>query len=378
MSDIYQSPDEVTQDFLDGYKQITGIELSINDIGREEVIRFKSYALVISSSLAKSQQIEDNFFPASSTEEGLIKHLAARQLPGQAQPARSNGVLQFTANTANKVLPIGTKVKKLLDGKIYQTTVEVTPLAPGTVNVNAESVDTGQDQNIEVENGVQFELVAAVDGFDAAVISNSHFRDGRDLETPAEMLERIQTHDQRTDTAGNLVAYERFAKEASPQVVTARALKEPRGPSTVDLIITSGTTNIEDAVNNDEPVTRLPSAALVAEVDASVKTKNPTTDDLETNAPTEEDFDVTITYDLADETLRTLVDSEIDKETKIFILEALPKDVLHPTELERRIDARVGFLITARRVSDFTGAVSFTVPDDKLEFPGVITKGPFV
>ncbi len=377
MSDIYESPDEVTQEMLDDYKQITGIELSINDIGREEVVRFKTFALTISAKLAKMQQIEDSFFPASSTEEGLVRHLAAKQLPDRAQPQRSNGVLQFTANLANKLLPIGTQVKKLLDGKIYQTTVAVTPLGVGTVNVNAESVDTGQDQNIEVENGVQFELVAAVEGYDAEVISNSQFRDGRNLETPAEMLQRIQTHDRRTDTGGNLAAYERFAREASPQVVTARALDEPRGPGTVDIIITSGTTDIRQAIENNEAVTRLPSAALVAEVDTFVKTKNPTTDDLETNAPTEEVFNVTVTYDLFDESLRSLVDSDIDKEAKIFILEALPKDVLHPTELERLIDSRVGHLITARRVADFTGGVSFTVPDDKLETPGVITKGPF-
>ena len=233
MADIFESPDEITQQMLDDFKSITGIELTLNDLGREELIKFKTFALPISAITAKMQQTEDNFFPQSAIDEALVRHLKARLLADRAQPQRSNGVLQFTVEIANLPLPIGTKVTKDLDGKVYQTTVAITPTAVGVVNVNAESVATGQDQNIEVDAGVQFTMVTPVTGFNAAVINNAQFRDGRNLETAAEMLTRIQTHDRRTDTGGNLAAYERFAREASAQVVSAKALDEPRGPGTV-------------------------------------------------------------------------------------------------------------------------------------------------
>lgn len=378
MAEVFKTPDEITQEFVDDYQAITGIQLTINDLGREEVIKFRNYAIALSSAYAELRRIDDDTFPASSSEEGLVKHLASRQLPDRAEAQKSNGVVRFTVDSAGITIPIGTQFTKDLDGKTYQTTVTVITTAAGTVNIAAESVETGQDKNIEVDSGVMFTLSAAITGVDSSIENVAQFRDGRNQETAPEMLIRIQTHDQQKDTGGNLIAYERFAREASAQVVTAKALDEPRGPGTVDTVITSGTTNIREAVINGDAITRLPSAALVTEVQNYIITQNPTTDDHETVAPTEDSFDVTVTYDLFDETLRDQVDVIIDQETKIFIYSARPQDRLEPSALERLIDAQVGHLIRGRRVSNFDGAtVHFIVPDDKILTPGTITKGSF-
>jgi len=120
-------------------------------------------------------------------------------------------------------------------------------------------------------------------------------------------------------------------------------------------------------------VTRLPSAALVTLVQASIITKNPVTDDHVTVGPTEDSFDVTVTYDLFDETLRATTDVVVINESKIFILEAKSTERLEPSDLERAIDAQIGHLIRARRVSNFDGAtVHFDVPGNKILIPGTI------
>jgi len=369
MAEFFKTPEEISALMLADFKTITGIELSTNDLGREEVIKIRTYAVMHSAELADLQRISDDTYPQSASDEGLERHLASRQLPARAADQRSNGTLQFTVNAVPVDIPAFTVVKKDLDGKLYRTTVGFStsdPGAIGTVAIAAESVEKGQKQNIESDSGVAFTLDTPVVNVDNALINIAQFRDGRNQETGPEMLERIETHDRRQNTGGNLVAYEAFARAADPSVTRATALDEPRGTGTVDLIIQSGTTDIRQAIENGEAVTRLPSAALIVIVQDFVETQNPVTDDLLTKAPTESTFDVTFTFEMFNESLRTITEPEIIKEIEIFILSALPNEIIHPTELERLIDQRVGHLIRARRVSDFSGSPSFQVPEDEL------------
>ena len=377
MPDIFKTPSQITQELLDEYKDITAIELSPNDLGREEVIKFRSLSVVISGLRAELQRIEDDTFPQSASEQALERHLAARLLAARAAPQRSNGVCTFEVTAVPVSIPAQTVFARDLDGKLFRTIEAFSSSssdAIGNVNLQCESVDVGQATNIEVESGVQFTLSSSVPNVAAAVLSATQFRDGRDQESPSEMLSRIQTFDRRRDTGGNLVAYERFAREASSQVVTAKAIDEPRGPNTVDVVITSGTSNIRQAVENGEAITRLPSSALVSTVQDYVREMCPTTDDAEVVMPTESEFDITVSYELYDESLRAAVDVEIKKEVEIYIYSAKAGDTLYPTELERLIDARVGHLIRSRRVADFgESSLTFTVPNGEILIPGTTT-----
>jgi hypothetical protein len=381
MSDVFMTPNEVTQDMLDDYKAITGVELQITDLGREEVVKIRNYALQFSAARAEMQRISDDTWPQSATVEGRERHLRARQLDPRFQPQKSNGVATFEILAVPVEIPLGTRFTKDLDGKIYQTTTAFSTSDPGligTINLNAESVNTGQDKNIEADSGVAFSLATAVDNVASAVVSATQFRDGRNIETPEEMLDRIETFDRRRDTGGNLVAYERFAREASAQVTSSKGIDEPRGPNTVDVVITSGTTDIRQAVENGEAITRLPSAALVAEVQAYVEDQNPVTDDVDIISPTETSFDITFKFEMINESLRSATETEIRKEIEIFIYNARPTEVIEPTELERLIDSRVGHLIRARRVENFSGATpGFTVPNSELLVPGTLTLTDF-
>ena len=62
MAEVFKTADEITQKFVDDYKEITGIELTINDIGREEVIKFRTYALMFSAERAVLRRIDDDGF----------------------------------------------------------------------------------------------------------------------------------------------------------------------------------------------------------------------------------------------------------------------------------------------------------------------------
>lgn len=368
----FKSPTDVLNDMIADYQALTGETLDPSDNSREEIIKMKTYAGAISGMYSALQRVEDDVFPESASEQGLEMHLQAKQLPPRIQPTASNGVILHTG-TPGTVIPANTQVKHNLTGRIYVSTASATLDGTGNAQVSYESLVAGQASNIAA-SGEAFTMVNTITGATAAVSSVTPFSDGRDLETPAEMLARIEAANRFDDTGGNLPAYERLAQAASPLVVSAKAIKNPRGFGTVNTVITSGTTDIEGAVDAGQAVTRIPSTDLINTVQASVIAKNPTTDDHLTVAPTETTFDVTVTYALYDETLRTSVNDAITKVVKVFIYTAAPGDILNPAQLERAIDLKVGHLISYRRVNNFGGASPlYTVPSSQLIAPGTIT-----
>jgi uncharacterized phage protein gp47/JayE len=366
----------IEADMLQDLEDLTGLKLSSDDVSREEVIKIKQAAIAIEHVYAQIDRVADDFFPGSASEPALEKHLAARGMSGREAAQPSNGTIRHTG-TVGTVILTGNRVRRTSNGALYYLKADATIGAGGTVDAAYQSVLDGQAQNDDILDD-DFEMVTPQAGVDTACLNVARFLDGRDIETPAEMLERIRIHDQEPDTGGNLIAYERFAKEASDAVVTAQAIKNPRGQDTVDVVITSGTTDIEAAVLNGDSVERVPSDALVAAVQAYVEEQNPTTDDVLVVKPTEDNFDSTITYDLYDETLRDQVDIALTQVWKIYVYSVQSGEDADPTALERAIDAKVGHLVVRRRVSNFGGgSPNYSVPEGHILKPHTLTLGAF-
>lgn len=373
MSDpIFQAPADILSDMLADHKAITGVALAPTDIKREEVIKYMTVSGAISGMLSQGQRVFDDFFPGSSSEDGLVKGLAWRGLPARAIAQPSTGTIRNTAGADGAFIDVGTQLSRDSDGAVFVAITSGT-ITGGHVDITYQSLEDGADKNLD-QIGQSFTMITSISGLDSSVLNTTEFLNGRDLETPAEMLTRIEAHDQDANSGGNLAAYEAWAKAASPSVVTATAIKDPRGAGTVNTVITSGTTDIEGAVRAGTPVTRLPGTDLINTVQAYILTQNPVTDDHLTVAPTEETFNSTIAFDLYDESKRTLVGDEITILWKIFVYSAAANSLMYPTDLERNIDASVGHLIKARRVLDFSGGDgSYAVPASKLEAPGALT-----
>lgn len=371
MSEIFVAPADVMTDMLTDHKSISGVDLSPTDVSREEVIKYLVVAGAISSMTSQAQRSFDDGFPGSASETGLEQHLQARELPPRIDAQPSVGTIRQTG-TNGTVINIGAQISRDSDGSVFIAITSGT-ISGGHVDITFQSAQNGASQNLDTLSQT-FTLLTSIPGADTSVMNTTQFLDGRDQETPDEMLARIVAHDQDENTGGNLAAYEAWAKAASPSVVTATAIKQPRGANTVNTVITSGTTDIATAVRNGDSITRLPSDDLITAVQAYILTLNPVTDDHETVAPTEEAFNSTIRFDLYDETQRSLVETEITILWKIFIYSAAPNQKLLPTDLERQIDADIGHLLAARRVETFGGSdLSYTVPASMLETPGTLT-----
>lgn len=379
MANVYKSVRTVVQEMCDDFKAITGVTLTPDMKDNTHVIKFYSFAGALSAKYSESQRTLNDIFPQTASEEGLLKHLSTRSLPTRIQPQKSNGQITFTLTGAATV-SAGTQVRRKSNGDLYEVITGGSLGGAGDLTLFCNSVETGNDQNIDADDGEPFELVTAIANVNTDCESASKFLDGRDLETVEEMVLRILEHDRDDNTGGNAAAYEAWAKEASAEVVTAKCIRLVRGPDTVDILITSGTTDIEAAVENGDVVSRLPSAPLIATVQAYIEALNPVTDDVLVVAPTEQNFNATIKYTPYEDTVanRSYLDDVILKVAKTYIYSAKPGDILKPTELERLIDQKIGDQLDERQVSNFNGGTTFfVVPNDKILTPNVITISAF-
>lgn len=376
MASYFQKTADIVQEMCDDFQSITGITLNPNDVTDERVAKFYPIAGALSTFRALLQQNYDNIFPQSSDEESLEKDLEAKQLPPRSQPQKSDGTIRLNGIDAS-ILIAGAQIKRVSDGALYVTQADATigSMTSGLVDVLVQSSDTGNDKNLDMLNQA-FTLITQTTGFDSPCTNVSLLLDGRDLETADEMLVRIETHDRDENSGGNLAAYEAWTFAASPEVVSAKAIKRPRGASTVNVVITSGTTDIAAAVNSGEPVVRVPSSTLIATVQAYIDNLNPVTDDCLVLGPTESPFDVTMSYVLYSDSPanRSSAEQQLLKIIQIFIYSAQSTQVISPTDLERAIDVFMSDLLKERTVSNFAGSVSsYTLPNDTVLTPGTIT-----
>lgn len=369
---MFESVDSFLQAMVDDYNEITGESVAITDIDHEAVIKLLPVAGGLSMLSARLSSVNDNIHPQLSDDESIKQHLISRGLEARIDAQTSTGRITHTGDEGTQIISGVTRVKYLATGKSYVARESVAIPASGSVDVLYESVDAGQINNI-LNTGQQFELVVSTQGLDSECVNATSFVDARDEESLSEVIRRIKEHDLRENTGGNLVAYEKWASEASTQVVSAKSYKNPRGLDTVDTIITSGTSDIDSAVDNNETIIRTPSAELVALVQAYIIERNPATDNHLTVAPLFADFDTTLTIEFYDENLRDVILVEIDKIWKKFVYKLQPSDVVYPTALEILIDNRFGTFIKYRRVENFTAEPFYTVPDRTLLNPGTLT-----
>lgn len=373
----FQTPEAIVTQMLADHLELTTqagspVDLKVTDIDRPEVIKYLTDASAISQWTATLDQVADDVFPGSATEPGLEKHLAQRQMPPRIVAQPSSVQIQRTG-AARESVGVDDQMLRVSDGTYWELQATITLDDTGQAVGTYQSVLDGQALDSDT-TGDAFTAVTPTAGVSSNGASTSPAQNGRDLETPAEMLARIIAHDQNPDNGGNLAAYETLALDASDQVVTASAVKT--NPDEVTTYITAGTTNIETALRNGNAVERIPSDGLIAIVLAAIQASNPTTDTALVAAPSESFFNLTFNYELYDETQRTVVDAEVQILIKLFIYQAQGNTNYSPTDLERLIQGRIGFLMSRMRAANFSGSeFGFMVPANTLLKPGTITTG---
>lgn len=216
----------------------------------------------MSGGYADQRKIADDAFPQSARREALSKHLKLyfdRDFNG-AQPA--DGFV-LVSGTPGSSVPLLTEFVYAPNGNTYQST-SVVVLSGPTALVPIQSVNSGQSQNLLA--GAPLTLSSPPSGIDTNATASTNIADGKDAESNDEAAAAILNRVQQPPAGGTANDYATYAKAASPSVTSAAIVRYLFGLGTLGIVITAGTSDIDAALNNGDPVIREPSDALITTV----------------------------------------------------------------------------------------------------------------
>lgn len=299
----YRTPSQIAQQYLTSLKaQKTEVDISRTD--SDWWVRSRVNGGFVAGVYADQQLIANDAFPQSARREALERHLETWFDEGFTQPTPAVGSVGVTG-TAGTVIQIGQLWQYAPNGNGYGASQQVTIGAAGTGTVAVESIVTGQAQNLFV--GAALTAVSPPAGLQVAGVAATNISDGRNVESSEQASTRILNRIRAPLAGGKVSDYEDFAREADGAVVTATVLRYPFGFGTVGVVITAGTSDIDEAVDNGQPVVFTPSDELIAAVQTSIETKNPITDCATVMAAATTPIDVTVLARFRSGTATTIV-----------------------------------------------------------------------
>ena len=285
---------------------------------------------------------------------------------------------------------------------IYQTGTSTRPpriltLAGTSGAVNIISVNVGQAQNLL--EGAELTISSPPSGIDStALVYGDDVKDGKNEESEAEASARILARMRAAIRGGTKEDYDQWAIEADPSVSSANTLRFAFGFGTVAVVITAGTTDIDAALDNGDPVILEPSDEVIAAVQTYIDAKRPVTACPTVIGATEIPIDVTVRVRFAqgdsDTVLadQTLTQAElVQREVKRAIYKTPPGGrqfdgigYVVASEIEEMIDFNLSSapievgdkfeIITDRQVDDLSlTGVNIAILADQVAVPGTIT-----
>lgn len=169
-------------------------------------------------------------WPDTADESELLKHAADRGLKRKTATAATSSLL--LKGTADAVVPVNTSARHP-SGAILTTSAEVTIGRDGKATVRCAAATPGS-----AANGLSgtVNLISAPIGVDSAGTLVTPLAGGTDIESLAELLDRLLDIIRRPPAGGNQYDYRRWAREV-PGVVDAFVYPLRRGLGTVDVVI---------------------------------------------------------------------------------------------------------------------------------------------
>lgn len=281
MALIYKSPNEVSSEYLTTLKTLKP-EVDIARQDSDWWVRSQTWGGVISGVYGDQSKIADDAFPQSSRREATQKHLQTYFGRDFNPPQPALGTARVTG-APSSLMPAGTEFIYSPNGNTYKSILDLDLGAATAGFVDILSDGAGQEQNLL--DGAELTLSSPPAGFDSTATADGPIGGGRDEESNSEASTVVLEFIRQPPAGGTAADYKRFAQAGSASVVDANIIRFMNGLGTLGICITAGTTDIDTALNNGQPVVREPSGALVEEVQAYVDTQKVETDCVEVFGP---------------------------------------------------------------------------------------------
>lgn len=289
MALIYKSPNDVSSEYLTKLKNLKP-EVDVNRQDSDWWVRGQVVGGVVSGLYGDQAKIADDAFPQNSRHEALQKHLNTYFGRDFNPPQPSLGTV-IVSGTPASFMPAGTEFIYAPNGNTYKSVLDLT-LSAATGLVDILSDGSGQTQNLL--SGTVMQLSSPPAGFNSSATSIGPIGGGRNAESDTEAATVVLEFIRQPPAGGTAADYKRFAQESDASVVDANVIRFINGLGTLGICITAGTTDIDDAVNNNQPVVREPSDALVDIVQEYVDTQKVETDCVSVFGPQVITVDVTV------------------------------------------------------------------------------------
>lgn len=290
----FPKPSDIEQQYLQYLKSLKP-SINTNDPNSDFVIRGKAIAGLLSGLYGDQQKVNNDTYIQSARPEALLLRGDDLAIPKQPATAAQSPQIRFTG-TNGAIVPIGLSLMYVPTGVLYQTTTTGT-ITGGFVDLEVEALQTGQIGNVSAPDDLQ--VVSPPVGVDSTASVIESLADGSDIESDDSYRQRLLSRYQNPPAGGNEVDYPNFAFQADPSVRTAFIRRFGRGLGTVDIYITSGTTDIDTAVTQGLSIVRIPSGLVLTAVQDFYDSHVPLTDCAQVYAPTEVMVDATVKVELA-------------------------------------------------------------------------------
>lgn len=267
-----------------------------NDRRSDFNIRGKAITGLLSGLYGDQKKVDDDTFIADARIEALLRKGEDVNIARQPATAGKSPTVTFTGTPTN-VIPIGTQLRYTPTGLLYQTFAAITIGGGGTATGRVDCLTAGQIGNIAAPDTLTF--LTPPSGINATATLVDDVADGADIETVDSYRGRLLSNQQIPPSGGTATDYKNYAFAADRAVRDALVRRFGRGLGTVDVYITSGTTDIDTAVTAGNAVVRIPSSDLIDIVQAYLDSHVPLTDCPLVFAPEEQDVDVSVKVRLA-------------------------------------------------------------------------------
>lgn len=285
----YKTPGEVADEYLTTLKNLKP-EVDISRKDSDWWIRGQVLGGVVSGVYGDQSKIADDPFPQSARREALQKHLNT-YFGRDFNPSQPSLGTVIVTGTPSSFMPAATEFIYEPNGNTYKSILDFTMTgASGTVDILSDG--SGQTQNLL--DGAALKLSSPPAGFNPNAIADGPIGGGRNDESNVEAATVILEFIQQPPAGGTAADYKRFAQQGDASVVDANVIRYINGLGTLGIVITAGTTDIDTALNNGQPVVREPSDALVEIVQEYVNTQKVETDCVSVFGPQVVTVDVTV------------------------------------------------------------------------------------
>jgi uncharacterized phage protein gp47/JayE len=279
----FLNPSQIEQQYFQILKSIKP-SLNINDKNSDFVIRGKAFCGLVSGIYGDQAKVNNDTYISSARPEALLlkgQDLGITRLiatPAQCPQVQVPGV-------DGTVIAPGDITFLYVPTNILYTNTTGGTITGGFLVLTAQSESTGQAANILAPDTLKIVSPPTGVGNSANLLVN--MADGADIETIDSYRARLLSREQQPPAGGNETDYPNFAFAADPSVRSAFIRRFGRGLGTVDVYITTGTTDIDTAVTNGNSIVRTPSSIVLAKVQTYYDSHVPLTDCPAVYAPTE-------------------------------------------------------------------------------------------